>query len=138
MNWASNGQPAYSGIGTHCILELYGCPAELLDDEQRLMPTLREAALRAGATLLKETMHRFEPQGITALLLLAESHLSIHTWPESGYAAVDVFTCGSHTQPEVACAFLVQACGATQHSLKVVTRRPPVQVNQTEREPVAL
>ncbi len=135
---ASLEQAMGGGVGTHCILELYGCSAQVLDDEARLMPTLREAVLRAGATLLRETMHRFEPQGLTALLLLAESHLSIHTWPETGYAAVDVFTCGSHTDPQLACSFLIQACGATHHSLKVITRRPPAIVNRTERHPIAL
>ena len=79
-------------VGKHCILELYDCDSSKLNDEAFLRDTITDAAKRAGATLLNLITHRFEPQGVTGLALLAESHISIHTWPEAGYAAVDVFT----------------------------------------------
>jgi len=104
-------------VGKHCILELYGCDGTKLDDELFLRATITAAAKRAGATLLNLITHRFEPQGVTGLALLAESHISIHTWPESGYAAVDVFTCGDHTMPEKACAVLVDELLADTHKL---------------------
>ncbi|BAD80039.1 hypothetical protein syc1849_d [Synechococcus elongatus PCC 6301] len=124
-------------VGTHCILELYGCPAELLNDADQIQANLRAAATEAGATLLQETCHRFEPQGVTALALLAESHISIHTWPESGYAAVDVFTCGSHTQPETACHFLIEAFRSRQYTLHTLRRQPPASIREVSRDPVA-
>jgi S-adenosylmethionine decarboxylase len=92
---------------------------------------------RAGATLLQLISHRFDPQGVTGLALLAESHLSIHTWPESGYAAVDVFTCGDHTMPELACNELVQALEAGRYSLRSFLRETPSELPERAREPVS-
>ena len=80
-----------SAIGTHLILEMYDCPAEVIDDLERVREAVREAARAARSTLLHEAAHSFQPQGVTALGLLAESHISVHTWPELGYAAADVF-----------------------------------------------
>ncbi len=103
-------------IGTHCILELYNCPWQLLNDVSFIQRTLREAANSAQSTLLDEVSFQFNPQGVTALALLAESHISIHTWPERGYLAADVFTCGEHTQPEKACQYLLEAFRAQDHA----------------------
>ena len=93
------------------------------------------AAKRAGATLLNLITHRFDPQGVTGLALLAESHISIHTWPENGYAAVDVFTCGDHTMPEQACQVLSQELRARRHSLKSFLRETPASVATEPRAP---
>ncbi|TGG82715.1 MAG: adenosylmethionine decarboxylase [Aphanocapsa feldmannii 277cV] len=125
-----------SSIGVHCILELYGCDVDRLNDEALIRETLTNAAKRAGATLLKLVTHPFEPQGVTGLALLAESHISIHTWPETGYAAVDVFTCGDHTMPQRACCVLAEVLGASQRSLHTLQRRPPINVSRTERQPL--
>ena len=122
-------------VGKHCILELYGCDSSRLDDEAFLRDTITAAAKRAGATLLNLITHRFEPQGVTGLALLAESHISIHTWPESGYAAVDVFTCGDHTMPERACIVLSEELNAGHYKLKSFRRETPVAVAGAEREP---
>ena len=100
--------PSCEAVGKHCILELYDCDPSKLDDEAFLRDTITTAAKRAGATLLNLITHRFQPQGVTGLALLAESHISIHTWPESGYAAVDVFTCGDH---RVAISFCSSSAG---------------------------
>ena len=102
-------------VGTHCILELYECPTDLLNNLVFIRDSLQEAAKRAKSTLLKEITHQFHPYGVTALALLAESHISIHTWPEMGYIAVDIFTCGQHTEPEKACKFLLEAFQASNH-----------------------
>ncbi|MGB2985287.1 MAG: adenosylmethionine decarboxylase [Phycisphaerae bacterium] len=109
-------------IGIHCIAELYDCPPELLDNEAFIKNALREAADRGLATLLHEVSHHFHPQGVTALGLIAESHLAIHTWPEYGYAAVDVFTCGQRANAEKACAYLARALRARRHVLKRLDR----------------
>ena len=132
--------PVNNTVGTHCVLELYGCAGHLLDDEQFVRRTLRQAAVEARSTLLGEVSHRFEPQGVTALALLAESHISIHTWPEHGYAAIDVFTCGAHTRPEAACRLLARALGARQSHLRRLPRGTgaPAGTFRAERHPEAV
>jgi len=127
--------PVCDTVGKHCILELYGCDSARLDDEAFLRDTITAAAKRAGATLLNLITHRFEPQGVTGLALLAESHISIHTWPESGYAAVDVFTCGDHTMPERACHVLARELAAARHKLTSFRRETPAAIAGSEREP---
>jgi S-adenosylmethionine decarboxylase len=109
-------------VGTHCILDLYECPADLLNDRSFIEQTLRDAAKQGLATLLQEISHQFNPHGVTALGLLAESHLSIHTWPEHCYAAVDIFTCGQDAKPEQACLFMVDRLQAKRHSLNTIAR----------------
>jgi S-adenosylmethionine decarboxylase len=128
--------PITDTVGKHCILELYDCDSDRLDDESFLRSAISNAALRAGATLLQLISHRFEPHGVTGLALLAESHISIHTWPESGYAAVDVFTCGDHTMPERACRELAEALGAGRHKLNSFRRETPGPIAAAVREPV--
>jgi S-adenosylmethionine decarboxylase len=111
-----------AGVGRHCILELYNCDRQKLNDEGVLRTVIRQAAAEAGATLLALISHQFEPQGVTGLALLAESHMSIHTWPESGYAAVDVFTCGDHTMPQRACDVLRRELTAQSFQLTSLSR----------------
>ncbi len=132
-----------ANIGTHCILEMYGCPAELLNDEQFVTQAIREATEYGLATLMGEVSHQFTPQGVTALGLLAESHISIHTWPEYGYAAADVFTCGNRANPQKACNFLLERFQASRHSLTKLVRGPeaccdPDDAPRLEVEPIAL
>ena len=122
-------------VGKHCILELYACNQDRLNDEAFLRDAITEAAKRAGATLLHLVTHHFEPQGVTGLALLAESHISIHTWPESGYAAVDVFTCGDHTMPEKACQVLIEELEAGDHKLTSFRRETPSAIAATDRVP---
>lgn len=125
-----------STIGSHCILELYDCPASLLDDQSAVLHAIRTAATASGATLLRDVAHRFEPHGVTALGLLAESHISVHTWPELGYVACDVFTCGTHTQPKKACDALAVALGAGRVSLRQVARGKEAPSQRPKRVPV--
>ncbi|MBM5799403.1 MAG: adenosylmethionine decarboxylase [Cyanobacteria bacterium K_DeepCast_35m_m2_023] len=122
-------------VGKHCILELYACNQDRLNDEAFLRDAITDAAKRAGATLLHLVTHHFEPQGVTGLALLAESHISIHTWPESGYAAVDVFTCGDHTMPEKACQVLIDELQAGDHKLTSFRRETPSAISSSERSP---
>ena len=127
--------PVSDTVGKHCILELYNCDSAKLDDEAFLRTAITSAAKRAGATLLNLITHRFEPQGVTGLALLAESHISIHTWPESGYAAVDVFTCGDHTMPEMACQVLAEELSAGNHELTSFRRETPSAIADVQRDP---
>jgi S-adenosylmethionine decarboxylase len=109
-------------VGTHCMLELYGCQTDLLNDVEFIKQTLTDAAEIARSTLLERITHQFHPQGVTALALLAESHISIHTWPENGYIAADVFTCGEHTTPVEACEFIARAFKSSKHLLMRLPR----------------
>jgi len=116
----------------HLLLELYRCDYEKLNDESFLRCTLSRAAKLANATVLNLISNKFEPQGVTAIALLAESHISIHTWPESNYSAVDIFTCGQNMIPEIASRYLIEALIAEEHFLRVIDRNPPLGVlNQT-------
>ena len=110
----------------HLLLELYRCDYEKLNDESFLRCTLNNAAKFANATVLNLISNKFDPQGVTAIALLAESHISIHTWPESQYSAVDIYTCGQNMQPETAGNYLIQALMAEEHLLRVIHRNPPV------------
>ncbi|HEX3043782.1 MAG TPA: adenosylmethionine decarboxylase [Bacillota bacterium] len=85
---------AFDTVGAHVLADFWGCQFEKLDDAKLLMDTLRHAAKSAKMTILGEESYKFTPQGFTGLLLLSESHISIHTYPERGYAAIDVYTCG--------------------------------------------
>ena len=112
----------------HLLLELYRCDYEKLNDESFLRCALNRAAKLAKARVLNLISNKFEPQGVTAIALLAESHISIHTWPESNYSAVDIFTCGQNMLPELASQYLIEALKAEEHSLRVIKRNPPVEV----------
>ena len=133
--WKGPTPQATDMVGKHCILELYECDPSRLNDEAFLRTSITTAAKSAGATLLNLITHHFEPQGVTGLALLAESHISIHTWPESGYAAVDVFTCGDHTMPEQACAVLSEALQSKRQALRSFLRETPAAVATDQREP---
>jgi len=109
----------------HLLLELYRCDSEKLNDESFLRCILNRAAKLANATILNLISNKFEPQGVTAIALLAESHISIHTWPESNYSAVDIFTCGQNMMPELASQYLIESLVAQEHSLRVIKRNPP-------------
>ena len=122
-------------VGKHCILELYECDQAKLNDEAFIRTTITSSAKIAGATLINLVTHSFKPQGVTGLALLAESHISIHTWPEIGYAAIDVFTCGDHTMPEKACKFLFQEFLAKDFSFKNIAREIPSGIQALHREP---
>jgi len=112
----------------HLLLELYRCDYEKLNDESFLRCTLNRAAKLAKATVLNLISNKFEPQGVTAIALLAESHLSIHTWPEAQYSAVDIFTCGKNMKPDISCKYLIHSLMAEEHSLRVIERNPPAEV----------
>ena len=109
----------------HILMELYRCNFEKLNDEPFLRCALNRAAKLAKATVLNLISNKFEPQGVTAIALLAESHLSIHTWPEAHYSAVDIFTCGQNMKPEISCKYLIQALMAKEHLLRIIDRNLP-------------
>jgi len=96
----------------HILFTLKGCNESLLDDESYIRNVLIKAAQLCKSTLLDISSHKFDPQGVTAVALLAESHISIHTWPENGMAVCDVFTCGDHTVPRAGVTYMYEAMDA--------------------------
>lgn len=109
----------------HCVAELYKADSDKLNDEAFVRQALISAAELAGATLIDVKTHAFDPQGITGFALLAESHISIHTWPEHHFAAVDAFTCGETTNPELACNYLAASFDSAGHVLNFIERSTP-------------
>ncbi|MDH5695180.1 MAG: adenosylmethionine decarboxylase [Dehalococcoidia bacterium] len=106
-----------NALGKHLLLELKDCDKEVLNDVGFLREALIAAANEAKATVLGESFHQFNPQGVSGVVIIAESHLVIHTWPEYGYAAADIFTCGNSVQPEKAAKILVGKLGSKNHSI---------------------
>ncbi|MBI2847396.1 MAG: adenosylmethionine decarboxylase [Chloroflexi bacterium] len=111
-----------NALGTHLLLELKDCDRYILNDLSALRNILLSAAREVGATVVGETFHRFNPHGVTGVLAIAESHLCIHTWPEYGYAAVDIFTCGDSFNPEKATEIFVSELHAKEHSIITLKR----------------
>jgi S-adenosylmethionine decarboxylase len=111
-----------NALGRHLLIELQDCDKEVLNDLSFLRETMLAAAVACGATVMGESFHRFSPQGVSGVVVIAESHLSIHTWPEYGYAAVDVFTCGTTVEPRKAAEVLIEGLGAKSHSLMEIQR----------------
>ncbi len=116
-----------SRLGRHAILDGKGVPAKRLDGVSYLEALLRSACEDAGATVLKTAVHKFQPQGVTVICLLAESHASIHTYPEHGVYMADIFTCGD-LDPEIAANALRRHLGG-EAKLTVISR--PVHVART-------
>jgi S-adenosylmethionine decarboxylase len=96
-------------IGTQVVLDLYDCESGRLDDIEWVEATMLNAARAAGATIVESVFHQFSPWGISGTVIIAESHLAIHIWPEHCYAAIDVFTCGDTVQLDVAVRYLTKA-----------------------------
>ena len=86
-------------LGRHLLVEYAECQNHRLDDEQYLEQVMQEAVRRSGATIVRSVFHRYAPQGVSGVIVIAESHMSIHTWPEYNYASVDFFTCGQTVDP---------------------------------------
>jgi len=104
------------------LLELYDCDPEAIDNLEVVKASMVEAANRAQATIVDVVFHEFNPVGISGVVVIAESHLAIHTWPEHRYAAVDIFSCGEVLQPQLAADYLVEQLGAARASVVELQR----------------
>ena len=108
-------------MGKHYLLNLYGCSFVLLDDERCLIDLLENAAAASGATVVQTISKKFEPQGVTVICLLSESHISIHTYPELGNCYVDIFTCGD-CNPKIGVDIIIEQLHSKSYDLKYVDR----------------
>ena len=108
-------------MGKHYLLQLYGVDYDKLDNESYLCSLIELAAETSGATVIQTISKKFEPHGVTAVCLLSESHISIHSWPEKGEAAVDIFTCGD-AEPKVGCDIIIYQLKSENHNLSYIER----------------
>ena len=111
-----------NALGRHLLLELFDCDTDAINNVEGVKGALIEAAKRAQATIVDVVFHEFNPFGVSGVVVIAESHLSIHTWPEYRYAAVDIFSCGEVLQPELAATYLVEQFGAERTSVVEMQR----------------
>jgi S-adenosylmethionine decarboxylase len=109
-------------LGKHLLLELNDCDPKLLNDISFIKEIMLAAAEESGATVLGESFHQFSPQGVSGVIIIAESHLTVHTWPEHGYAGADIFTCGTRVKPEKAAAVLIARLKPRTHSVILMDR----------------
>lgn len=109
-------------LGRHLVVELYDCDPQILNDKERIEEIMTKAAEVSGATIVQKVFHVFNPHGVSGVVVIAESHLAIHTWPEYGYAAVDVFTCGSSVDPWKAYDYIKRELKAGYHSTMEMLR----------------
>ena len=110
-------------ISRHIIADITSEDPFLLDDAALILETLTVAAKEANATILKTAYHQFSPHGVTAFLLLSESHISIHTWPELNKAALDIYTCGDHTDPDAGLETILAGLRAKCLSRQLIQRQ---------------
>ncbi len=109
-------------LGRHILAEFYGCPGDIISDLEQIKQAMVTAALKAGAEVKETVFHQFSPQGVSGVVVISESHLAIHTWPEFGYAAVDIFTCGQTVDPWVSCNYLKEIFLAQNMSAREIKR----------------
>jgi len=111
-----------NALGRHLLIELHQCDPEVLNDLSAIREAMLKAAVDCGAMVMGDSFHRFSPQGVSGVVVIAESHLSVHTWPEFGYAAADIFTCGTTVDPRIAADVLIEALGCQSPNLTEVQR----------------
>jgi S-adenosylmethionine decarboxylase len=112
-------------LGRHLIVEYCDCDRAVLDDAAYLEKHMNEAVRQSGATIVQSVFHRYNPQGVSGVVIIAESHISIHSWPEYGYAAVDFFTCGETVDPAKAAEYMKQQLGSKRVDIKELRRGIP-------------
>lgn len=117
-------------MGRHVIAELWGCNLEKLNDMETIEQTFVDAALKSGAEIREVAFHKFAPQGVSGVVIISESHLTIHSFPEHGYASIDVYTCGD-LDPNIAANYIAEALEAEiQEKIEMPRGMGPVQVKQ--------
>lgn len=109
-------------LGRHLLVEYYGCDLERINDKEFLRDALLEAARRAHATIVTDVFHAFNPHGISGVVVIAESHIAVHTWPEHGCVAIDIFSCGESMRPEVVETFLADVLRAARTTRTEIKR----------------
>lgn len=111
-----------NALGRHLLVELFNCNNDILNDAERIKDILTAVATVSGTTILSTTLKEFKPHGVSGVVVIAESHISIHTWPEYSYAACDIFTCGDKVWPEKGAEYLIREFQSKSSSIVEVKR----------------
>jgi S-adenosylmethionine decarboxylase proenzyme len=111
-----------NALGRHILAEYYSCDTTVLNSIELLENCMQSAVRASGATIIDSTFHKFSPHGVSGVIVIAESHMAIHTWPEYGYAAVDFFTCGDRVDPWKAFDYMNKLLKPEKHSTKELQR----------------
>ncbi len=111
-----------NGLGKHILVEFYNCDKKILNNAKLVEKYMVESAKKANATVVQSVFHLFNPHGVSGVVVISESHLAIHTWPEYGYASIDLFTCGDDVNPWVAFEYLKEKFNAEKTEQKEITR----------------
>lgn len=109
-------------VGRHLLIEYYGCNPRVLNDLERIKDFMLQAATESGATVIESFFHRFSPLGVSGVVMIAESHFAIHTWPEHKYASADIFICGTKVDPWAAFHCLRTKLGAKEYDVREILR----------------
>lgn len=109
-------------LGRHVLAEVYDCDPKVLNDHKLIEDILIEAAKEAKATIVETIFHKFNPHGVSGVVVIAESHLTVHTWPEYGYAALDMFTCGEEVDPWVAFKYVAKKLKSKNYKTMEIKR----------------
>lgn len=109
-------------LGQHVLAEFFECDPNILNSIDKVEKYMVDAALECGATIVQKCFHMFNPYGVSGVVIISESHLAIHTWPELGYAAVDLFTCGDKCDPKIAYEFLKKKFNSQNASFSELKR----------------
>ena len=110
-----------NGLGKHVIAELYECDNDIINNEELVETIMLEAVDISGATTIKPVFHKFSPHGVSGVVVVSESHFAIHTWPEYGYCAIDIFTCGD-CNPKIGCDIIIEQLKADNNTLSYIER----------------
>jgi len=128
-------------LGRHILVEYYDCNPQVLNNQQAIEQHMVNAAIATGSTVVNSSFHHFSPQGVSGVVVIAESHLAIHTWPEYNYAAVDLFTCGDTVNPWEAYEYLREKLEAKRGDTQEIARgllKLPQGVELHHKPPVAV
>jgi S-adenosylmethionine decarboxylase len=109
-------------LGYHYLIELYDCDPQKIQNADFLEETLQTAVKKSESTEIGRIFHRFSPHGVSGVILISESHFSLHTWPEYGYVAIDLFTCSAQTKIDAAYAYLVTQLDSQRHNITEIKR----------------
>ena len=125
-------------MGRHVISELWGCDFEKLNNLVEIEQIFVDAALRSGAEVREVAFHKFAPQGVSGVVIISESHLTIHSFPEHGYASIDVYTCGD-MDPNIAANYIAEALGAeTRENIELPRGMGPIRVGEAKERSITV
>lgn len=109
-------------LGRHLLAELYDCDKKIINDVKAVENILTQATIKIGATIVDVSFHTFNPHGVSGVIVIAESHVAIHTWPEYSFASIDIYTCGETVDPWIACDYIGKKLKAKHVSILEMKR----------------